>query len=493
MRYQRPIQYPATESSRLAKLKRRAPLHKVGGALGGIILAGAGIWMALQEPRPDGPRASAEPAAAAAVDKFTEKSDTAPAPPPRLERHDSQRLPFEPRVPSMAGTPESLQGPTDWLNTTVRAGDTLSKIFSRLTLSQTDLASVLAAPGAGRRLHNLAIGQTLQYRTDSRGLTALSYRVDDFSTLVVERTGAGFEAKLNTITPEIRYASATGIITRSLFQDALGAGVPERLILDYAELFGWDVDFVRDLRRGDRFKLVFEEVFRDGEKVQTGRILAAEFASATGKVLRTFWYEQKDGTGGYFSENGEAMKKAFLLAPLKFTTISSRFNLARKHPILNRIRAHKGVDYAAPMGTSVRAVANGRVEFVGQQPGYGNVIVLKHGDRYSTLYGHLMKFASGMRQGGAVSQGDLIGYVGKTGLATGPHLHYEFRIGGVHVDPLTVKLPRSLPLESRYLADFKKKTTGLQSQLAALENKPSDVSRAVVSRAGGPREQQGSN
>lgn len=479
MRYQRPISYPASQSATLLKMQRSARARGVSVILGGAAVVGLGLWsvrgdrdVQLLPPVPPVTTAEGSPA---------EQSQTAPLQAPRLERSDLERLPFEPRVPP---TVEEAEAPPveDWRTATVRAGDTLSKIFTRLALPPPDLAAVLELPEAGKRLHDLSIGQTLKYRSDRRGLLALSYQVDDFRTLVVERVGEAFKERVDAQTPEIRPATAAGVITRSLFQDALSAGVPERLILDYAELFGWDVDFVRDLRRGDRFKLVFEEIFREGKKVQTGRILAAEFASSTGKVLKSFWFEPRGGEGGYYSDSGEAMKKAFLLAPLKFTTISSRFNLARQHPILNRIRAHKGVDYAAPMGTAIRAVANGRVDFVGQQPGYGNVIVLKHGDRYSTLYGHLMKFASDLRQGGSVTQGQLIGYVGKTGLATGPHLHYEFRIGGVHVDPLTVKLPRSLPLESRYLSDFKKSISKFQAQLAALDNAPSDDARAVVSR-----------
>ena len=481
MRYQKPIPYPPSEPTALSKPQRRAQARVIGTVLGSAAVIGLGLWATGSKHDSDGQSTAAQVTEAAAIAE--EQGETAPSRPPRLERGDMARLPFEPRVPPPVEAPETPRT-VDWRTATVRAGDTLSKIFARLALPPLDLAAVLQVPEANKRLHDLTIGQTLQYRADQRGLVALGYRVDDFTTLLVERGREGFSARIDAQTPEIRPATAAGVITRSLFQDATSAGVPERLILDYADLFGWDVDFVRDLRRGDRFKLVFEEIFRDGEKVQTGRILAAEFASSTGKVLRSFWFEPKGGEGGYFSDSGEAMKKAFLLAPLKFTTISSRFNLARQHPILNRIRAHKGVDYAAPMGTAIRAVANGRVDFLGQQPGYGNVIVLKHGDRYSTLYGHLMKFANELRQGGSVTQGQLIGYVGKTGLATGPHLHYEFRIAGVHVDPLTVKLPRSLPLESRYLSDFKKSIGKFQSQLAALDSTSGDDSRSVVSRVG---------
>ena len=176
------------------------------------------------------------------------------------------------------------------------------------------------------------------------------------------------------------------------------------------------------------------------------------------------------------------MKKAFLIAPLNFTKVSSRFNLARMHPVLNRIRAHKGVDYAAPLGTAVRAVANGRIDFAGKQNGYGNVVVLQHGERYTTLYGHLMKFASGISRGDTVKQGQLIGYVGMSGLATGPHLHYEFRVNGAHVDPLTVKLPRAIPLEKKYLASFRQTVDPLVERLSSLDGKGGSEAASIVSR-----------
>jgi murein DD-endopeptidase MepM/ murein hydrolase activator NlpD len=236
--------------------------------------------------------------------------------------------------------------------------------------------------------------------------------------------------------------------------------------MEFTEIFGWDVDFVLDLRRGDRFKVIYEELYRAGEKVSNGRILAAEFTNQ-GRTLRALFYKASDGSEGYYSEQGQAMRKAFLRAPLNFTRISSRFNLARRHPILNRLRAHRGVDYAAPMGTPIRAVANGKIELAGTQSGYGNVVVLRHGDAYSTLYAHMSKFAKNITRGKSVQQGQLIGYVGKSGLATGPHLHYEFRINNVHHDPLTVKLPRAISIEKNLIARFRSET---KETLAMLES-----------------------
>lgn len=429
--------------------------------------------------------------------------NSAPTPDPPLERlgirpfnrggvqataPELARLPFEPKVPDLSSGDvplADLAAVAAVLNSeTVRSGDTLAKIFARIGFSQSVMAEILNLPEAAKALKALQIGSFVKYRGDSGLLSALSYSIDDFTTLNIVRGKSGFTSSVERVKPDVRSASAMGTITRSLFQDLQDSGVPERVILDFAELFGWDVDFVRDVRHGDRFKIIYQEIFRDNEKVRSGRILAAEFTNGT-KEYSAYFYESGPEISGYYSKDGEALKKAFLIAPLNFTKVSSRFNLGRLHPILNKIRAHKGVDYAAPMGTPVRSVANGSIEFAGVQSGYGNVLVIKHGEHYSTLYGHLMKFASGISRGDSVKQGQLIAYVGKTGLATGPHLHYEFRINGAHVDPLTVKLPHAVPLEKRYLADFRRQIDGFSNRLASMAVDKQARNRAVVSKASG--------
>ena len=397
----------------------------------------------------------------------------------------SIRIPFEPKVPrvdskgSLFG--DARAAPKLFSEIEIKRGDTLAEIFARLKIPPGHLAEILALPEVAENLKTLRVGTKLRYAFVDSVFSRFEYQIDDFRTLSVERRNGVLQASVAAQTPEIRNAASSGVITRSLFVDLQRAGVPDAMILAFADLFGWDVDFVRDIRKGDRFKIIFEEIFREGHKVGNGRILAAEFSNGE-KNLRAFYFKAKDGTEGYFSQAGEAMKKAFLIAPLNFTKVSSRFNLARMHPVLNRIRAHKGVDYAAPMGTAVRAVANGRIDFAGQQSGYGNVLVLKHGERYTTLYGHLMKFASGVSRGDTVKQGQLIGYVGMSGLATGPHLHYEFRINGAHVDPLTVKLPRAIPLDKKYLASFRQTVDPLFERLAALDSKDANNAASVVSR-----------
>lgn len=396
------------------------------------------------------------------------------------------RLPFEPRVPVAVPSapkmlPDSSLHHDNWQTTEIRSGESLSIIFDRIGVSKNDAQRVISSAKSDRVLQTINAGRTLAYRVKDGRLEELAYEVDLLTTVVLKRNGDGYAAELVELKSDVRMAAASGEITRSLFLDGQAAGLSDRVIMDFTEIFGWDVDFVLDLRRGDRFKVIYEELYRGGEKVSNGRILAAEFTNQ-GRTLRALFYKAPDGSEGYYSEQGQAMRKAFLRAPLNFTRISSRFNLARRHPILNRLRAHRGVDYAAPMGTPIRAVANGKIELAGTQNGYGNTVVLRHGDAYSTLYAHMSKFAKNIARGRSVQQGQLIGYVGKSGLATGPHLHYEFRINNVHHDPLTVKLPRAISIEKGLLARFRSETRDTLAMLEAI-GEDSDTSGMVANAA----------
>jgi murein DD-endopeptidase MepM/ murein hydrolase activator NlpD len=234
--------------------------------------------------------------------------------------------------------------------------------------------------------------------------------------------------------------------------------------MELAGIFGWDIDFALDIREGDQFAVLYEGLYLDGERIGTGNILAAEFTNQ-GKLYRAVRYTDARGHTDYYAPDGHSMRKTFLRTPVSFTRISSRFNSGRKHPILNRIRAHKGVDYAAATGTPVKATGNGKIVLRGKKGGYGNTVVIQHGSSYSTLYAHLNNFARGKTVGSRVQQGEIIGYVGSTGLATGPHLHYEFRVNGVHRNPLTVKLPDAAPLPKKFREDFKLATENLIAQL----------------------------
>jgi murein DD-endopeptidase MepM/ murein hydrolase activator NlpD len=257
----------------------------------------------------------------------------------------------------------------------------------------------------------------------------------------------------------------SGVIDSSLFEAVAKAGAHDQTALALAEIFGWDIDFVLDIQRGDSFTVTYEQLQQDGSYVGDGAILAASFVNQ-GHEFRAVRYVAPDGTAAYFSPEGRSLRKAFLRAPVEFSRVSSRFNLARKHPVLNTIRAHKGVDYAAPTGTPVRAAGDGRIRFRGGKGGYGNVVEIDHANGVTTVYGHMSRFAKGQAVRSRVTQGEVIGYVGMTGLATGPHLHYEYRVRGVFKNPQTVDLPAAEPIDASLRADFERQSAPL---LAALQ------------------------
>lgn len=388
--------------------------------------------------------------------------------------------PYEPLVERGAdshGPSADNPGP-DWTVVTVAAGENLSIIFTRHGLSGRDLHAVLALGEKTDTLKRLMPGQRVMFRNDGPALEELIYEEDLLHELHVKRTAEGFAATEIVTEPERRVITATGTIESSLFLAGQNAGLSDAMILKMADIFGWDIDFVLDLREGDRFSVIFEEFYRDGRKARDGDILAAEFSNA-GSTYRAVRYADVTGRVDYYSERGNAMRRAFLRTPLNFTRISSNFNLARRHPILNTIRAHRGVDYAAPFGTPVKATGDAKVASIGFHSGYGNVVVLAHNGTYSTAYAHLSRFARGLRQGMTVRQGQTIGYVGSTGLATGPHLHYEFRVNGAHQNPLTVKLPKSLPIPAQYKQDFLAKARPLLAELDRIAPSPDGGHQAV--------------
>jgi murein DD-endopeptidase MepM/ murein hydrolase activator NlpD len=280
----------------------------------------------------------------------------------------------------------------------------------------------------------------------------------------VLREAEGYRAELHELALEARPRHASAIIKDSLFQTGIEAGLSENLIMELAQLFGWDIDFALDIRSGDRFTLLYEELYRDGERLRDGRILAAEFVNQ-GRSVQAVLFTRSDGESDYYSPDGKSMRKAFLRAPVDFRRISSRFQRERWHPVLGVKRPHRGVDYAAAIGTPIKAAGDGRITHRGTKGGYGKTIILQHGATYSTLYAHMSRYAKSTQVGKRVRQGQIIGYVGKTGLATGPHLHYEFRVNGVHRNPLTVKLPSADPLPKRYRAEFEAHATPLLAQL----------------------------
>ena len=296
---------------------------------------------------------------------------------------------------------------------------------------------------------------------------ALDLEIDPLNKLEVRRDFDGYSALLHTRPTQTVQTQAAGVINSSLYMSAQQAGLSDRLILELAEMFGWDIDFTQDLQPGDRFAVIYNELTLDGEKVRDGDILAAEFVNK-GKVLRAVRYTDPDGRVAVYKPDGSSMRKAFSRNPLPVTRITSRFNPNRLHPIFKTVRPHRGVDYGAATGTPVQATGDGQVTFAGRQGGYGNVVIVDHGRGNRTLYAHLSRFAPKMRVGQRVNQGQIIGYVGSTGWATGPHLHYEFQVNGQTKDPLTVALPNAQPLPDTYRRHFLTQTSGWVAKLDAL-------------------------
>lgn len=351
------------------------------------------------------------------------------------------------------------------LEHTVKSGENLSSIFSELDLSREDLHKIVHANATGKLFADVEPGQNVVATVNASGeLEQLTYTKTPFETLIATRHDDDFDVKLFSKPVDYQMASTKGTINSSLFEDGKEAGLPEKLILKLADIFAWDIDFALNLRDGDQFTVVYEKLFVDGKEFDTGEILSVEFVNQ-GKTYTAVRFEDNQGHTGYYTPEGNGLRKAFLQTPMDFAKISSHFDLHRKHPILNTIRAHKGVDYSAAIGTPVKTTGDGKIVFRGEKNGYGNVVEIEHGQKYSTLYAHLSGFKSGQKVGSTIKQGDVIGYVGKTGLATGPHLHYEFRIGGQHVNPLSAKLPHSMPMDNALLAKFKAQTQPLMAQL----------------------------
>ena len=410
------------------------------------------------------------------------------------ERNES-KIPTPPQASTLASTPEvfltaevpvelalpqaetatpepvlaeaALEAPAavtrETLDLLVGRGDTLEILFRRNGLDVADLAAMTTLPEAREQLRRILPGDRIEVTHDEGRVATLRRELNDAETLALKRTEAGFTASVEQRAIDTRTVGAHGTIETSLFEAGVAAGMADSVTMDMAYIFQWDIDFIQDVRVGDSFTVVYEELWRDGEKLRNGNIVAAEFINQ-GAVYRSVRYRDPSGRSDYYTPDGRSVRKAFLRAPVEFTRISSNFNPNRHHPVLNTIRAHRGVDYAAPTGTPVIAAGDGKVIARGVDGGYGNAVVLQHGGNVTTLYGHLSRFGN-QRIGSRVNQGDVIGYVGRTGLATGPHLHYEYRVGGVHKNPRTVPLPAADPVPAEYKADFEADVAPLWRQL----------------------------
>jgi len=356
-------------------------------------------------------------------------------------------------------------------NETVNPGDSLTTILVKHSVSPTDIYRVSQADKQNKELLKMRPGQTLEFeiRDDTNALQKLTLIKSRLEKIEFTREGKTFTANKIVRTPDIVQTYKESTITNSLFVDGLKSGIDQRLLIEMANVFGWDIDFALDIRKGDSFSILYEEKFLDGEKIGLGNILAAQFIN-NGRQYQAIRYETPTSTS-YYTPDGLAMRKAFLRTPVEFTRISSKFNPNRIHPLFKTSRPHRGVDYAASSGTPVKSAGDGKVKVAGKQNGYGNVVIIDHGKGYTTLYAHLRGFAKKSRRGARVKQGQTIGYVGQTGWATGPHLHYEFRINGIHKNPVTVKLPNDDPMPKKelkqYLPYAQKITSLLQSYHSA--------------------------
>jgi murein DD-endopeptidase MepM/ murein hydrolase activator NlpD len=384
------------------------------------------------------------------------------APDTTLETVATERVVRELALPAIASS-ASQEG--FWREERVRRGDRLGQMLARLGADDPDAWSFLHANASARPLYQLLPGKSLRLETDADGrMVALRYLLPSGEQLAIDRSGDDFLARTVAPQSEVRLMLRSSDINSSLFAAADAVGVPDSVTMQLADVFSGDIDFHHDLRRGDHFAVVYEVRYVDGDSVAAGKIVAAEFVNK-GVARRAFLWRGADGGDGYYAEDGKSLRKAFLRSPVAFTRITSGFSLTRFHPFLQTWRAHKGVDFAAPTGTPVRAAGDGKIALVARQTGYGNVVAIKHAGAFSTLYAHLSRFAAGLKPGATVHQGEVIGYVGQTGWATGPHLHYEFRVDDVQRNPMTIALPNAQPIAPSELAAYAEQVSPLAAEL----------------------------
>ncbi|MBP6627190.1 MAG: peptidoglycan DD-metalloendopeptidase family protein, partial [Arenimonas sp.] len=369
-------------------------------------------------------------------------------------------------LPPLAGTAAAAAS-SSWQLVQVQSGQTLGAVFEQMGVPASVMHAVLEQASARGPLSRLRAGAEIGFDLDADGaLRGLRFDRDEGSKVELSLAGGTITETIIERPLESRVMVASGEITSSLYADGAKAGLSNAAINQMANAFSYDIDFTQDLRDGDRFQVVYEEIWRDGERLRSGGVIAASFLNR-GKEYTALRY-QRNGKDEYFDLSGRPLKKSFMRMPIEFARISSRFNPNRRHPVLGTVRAHRGVDYAAGTGTPIMAAGDARVSFVGWQNGYGRTVVLDHGNGTTTLYGHMSRFGK-YKTGSRVQQGTVIGYVGMTGLASGPHLHYEFRIKGVHRDPLTVTMPKPEPLTGGELARFRAATAPAMAQLKRVE------------------------
>ncbi|MEX0163654.1 peptidoglycan DD-metalloendopeptidase family protein [Pseudomonas brassicacearum] len=406
------------------------------------------------------------------AEQLTQEQDAAeavqatnePAASPFAQIENSPQDTTEAAAQVEAPVAEEKKGP-DHREVIVAKGDTLSTLFEKVGLPSTSVHEILASDKQAKQFTQLQRGQKLEFELNPDGqLTNLHTKLSDLESITLTKNDKGYVFNRVTAKPTVRSAYVHGVINSSLSQSAARAGLSHSLTMDMASVFGYDIDFAQDIRQGDEFDIIYEQKVVNGKSVGNGPILSARFTNR-GKTYTAVRYTNKQGNSSYYTADGNSMRKAFIRTPVDFARISSKFSAGRKHPILNKIRAHKGVDYAAPRGTPIKAAGDGKVLLAGRRGGYGNTVIIQHGNTYRTLYGHMQGFAKGVKTGGTVKQGQVIGYIGTTGLSTGPHLHYEFQVNGVHVDPLGQKLPMADPIAKTERARFLAQSQPLMARM----------------------------
>ncbi|MNJ95655.1 Murein DD-endopeptidase MepM [compost metagenome] len=366
----------------------------------------------------------------------------------------------------------------------VRSGDTLATLLERLGVDDAAATAFIKSDAVARNVMQLKAGKRVQVQTNEDGaLNWLSSTtgtgVGNLKNIEIRREGNGFKASEKAVAMERRIEMRSGEIRSSLFAATDAAQIPDNVASQIVDMFSTNIDFGSDLRRGDRFNVVYETFWQNGEYVYAGRVLAGEFMNGPA-TYQSVWFDDPSvaSSGGYYGFDGKSLKKAFLKSPLEFSRISSGFSV-RKHPISGLWKAHKGVDFAAAIGTPIRASGDGVIDFAGTQRGYGNVVVIKHWSKYSTAYAHMSRFAPNMRKGTKVSQGQVIGYVGMTGWSTGPHLHYEFRVNNEARDPMTVDIPNAQPLTASQMQKFRNVANDMTHRFALLSPENNNVRLAA--------------
>ena len=390
------------------------------------------------------------------VSEATTTLDTLGAIPPYADPQLEPRRDY-PEPPETEATTEEV--------VSIGPGENLSTIFEKRDLPPADLQRILASGPMAERLHRVYPGHKLTFVMDEEDtLVRFIYSSGPLERLIFERSGEAYQSRKEREEPTTRVAFRHAVIKHSLFVAGQRAGLEDALIMRLEKIFQWDIDFLLDIRGGDALSILFEERYLDDQFIDTGRILAAQFVNQ-GEMHRAVLYTDSTGIEQFFSPDGESMRKDFLRAPLEFTRISSNFNLKRHHPLFKTSMPHRGIDYAAPMGTRVLAAGDGTVRIASRTHANGNYVVIRHGETFETKYLHLSRIARGIRGGTRVEQGKVIGYVGATGYATGPHLHYEFLVNGVHQDPRTVELPKAKPIPASERSRFEQSTAVLLAQL----------------------------